>query len=59
MTKREKQVLLNKIKKCKDNIAKERDQLRELVEDAQLIAETADDAIVNIEAGIDGLSQYL
>ncbi len=40
-------------------IAKERDKLRELIEEAQAIAENCDNAIDNLERAADCLSELL
>ncbi len=51
---------LNKqIEACKKNIAKERDKLRDLISDAQTIADNCDEAIDDLERAADCLSQYL
>lgn len=47
------------IAKCKANISKERDKLRELVSEVTSIAETCDEALDGLERAADALSQYL
>lgn len=46
------------LKKHRDRIAKERDALREIESDISSLADTADEAIENLESAIIVLSQY-
>jgi hypothetical protein len=54
-----KRSLLAQINGCKKRIAAERDKLRELIGDAQSIAECSDDAVSSLECAADTLSEYL
>lgn len=47
------------IVKCKDNIARERDKLRELISEVREIEESCDEALDGLERAADALSQYL
>lgn len=51
--------LVKKIKFHKDKIAEHRDALRDLIDDVEAIVGTADDALEQIEYGIEALSQYV
>ena len=45
--------------KAKNHIAKERDKLRTMLEEAEEICESCDTAIEDLEHAIETLSQYL
>jgi septal ring factor EnvC (AmiA/AmiB activator) len=47
------------IRKCINVIAVERDKLRDIIEEAEEIAESADEAVSDFQDGLDKLSQYL
>lgn len=51
--------LLAKIKYHKDKIAAHRDALREIMEDVEAVVDSTDDAVQQIEYGIETLSQYV
>jgi ABC-type transporter Mla subunit MlaD len=51
--------LVREINAAKKRIAKERDRLRELLEDANSILQTTDEAVDALEAAVDSLSQYV
>jgi ABC-type transporter Mla subunit MlaD len=53
-----KQILL-RIKQHTDRIAKERDALRELIDEATAIMDSCEQAEENLQAAADALSQYL
>lgn len=48
-----------KINRAKAKIAKDRDELRALLEEANDITETCDEAIEALESAADSLSKYL
>lgn len=47
------------INTCKDTIAKERDKLRAIIEDAESVADSCDQAVESLESAVDYFSQYL
>jgi hypothetical protein len=49
--------IINRIAKCKEIIAKERDELREIL--SEDIVDSSDSSICQLEDAIDTLSQYL
>lgn len=51
--------LKEKIKRSCQRVAKERDLLRSYISDIEAIADCCDDAVTDIEAGVDRLSEYL
>lgn len=51
--------LTRQIEACKTRIAAERDKLRELISDANSIADCCDEAVVDLDRAVDTLSQYL
>jgi predicted nucleic acid-binding Zn-ribbon protein len=51
--------LSRQIDACKRRIAAERDKLRELLDEANAIAEDCDEAIHDLEHAVDTLSKYL
>lgn len=51
--------LARDIDRCKKRIANERDNLRELIDEANAIAEGCDEAISSLESAVDCLSRYL
>lgn len=51
--------VIKKLEKIKNNIAKERDKLREVLDAYHDILDTSDVAVADIEEAIDTLSQYL
>ncbi len=51
--------IARKIKHHQKAIAKHRDALRELIADAEEVAETCDEAIDHLEGAVNTLSQYL
>jgi hypothetical protein len=51
--------LLNKIKAHMKVIGKERDALRELIDDAESVLTSCDEAYASLEAAVESLSQYL
>lgn len=53
------QSIVRQINMHKRAIAKHRDALRELVDDAQTVADCCEEAVTNLEAAADTLSQYL
>ena len=59
MNEQELKKCLKEISKIKDNIALERDRLREIVSDLDDIIDSCDSAISDFEHGIMSLSQYL
>ena len=48
-----------RIERAKKAIAKQRDELRSIIEDAETIAESCDEALEALESATDTLSQYL
>lgn len=59
MNKKKTKDIIAQISKCKQNIAKERDKLRELMADAEEICSNADEALYHIDAALDELSYRL
>jgi len=54
-----KEDIIKQIKKSAEIIAKERDFLRQVVQDAEMIMDSTDAAIIFLEDAIGTLSQYL
>jgi hypothetical protein len=54
-----KKELLKAVRDCKERIAKERDELRILIEDAETIEQSCEEAIESLEYAADSLSEYL
>jgi hypothetical protein len=54
-----KQSLLRQIEAVKNKMAANRDEMRELLEDAQAVFDASDEAVENLECAIDRLSEYL
>jgi hypothetical protein len=55
----EKKKLLKRIVECKKALQKQRDELRELIDEMENIADCSDEAIHYIESAVDHLSQLL
>jgi hypothetical protein len=51
--------IVRQLKLSMNKIAKERDKLRELMDEVEVIKDVSDEAVYNIEAAIDSLSQYM
>lgn len=51
--------ILRQIEQTKTRIAKERDKLRYLIEDAEAVEESCNEAVASLESAADALSQYL
>lgn len=51
--------VIKKLEKIKSDLSKERDKLRELLDEYQDILGASDVAVADIEEAIDALSQYL
>ena len=51
--------LIQSVNKIKIKISKERDKLRELVDECIGILETTDSAVIDLEKAVDSLSEYL
>jgi ABC-type transporter Mla subunit MlaD len=51
--------LSRQIEACKTRIAAERDKLRDLIAEADEIAENCDAAVADLDHAVDSLSQYL
>jgi DNA-dependent RNA polymerase auxiliary subunit epsilon len=52
-------MIVKKLKLSMNKIAKERDKLRELMYEVEMIKDVSDEAVYNLEAAIDNLSQYM
>lgn len=50
--------LLKQIKKHKEAIAKERDALREILEDVEDVVGSMNEGVIALESAIDTMSQY-
>lgn len=59
MNKKDLRVALEKIEKCKQHIARERDTLRDIISEVKEIVEHSDSAVCDMENACDTLSQYL
>lgn len=54
-----KRSILREVNRHKAAIAKHRDALRDLIEDAEAVSESCDDAVRSLESAADALSQNL
>ena len=59
MTTKDIKKLIAQVKKSKNIIAKERDKLRNLIEEVEELSDNLDQGISEIENGIDTISQTL
>lgn len=59
MTKRQLSQLKNALKKHQENIGKERDEIRQIANDAEYLADCCNDAYEAIEEAIDSLSEIV
>lgn len=57
--KKSKSTLITNIEKTRDRIAKERDYLRNLINDTKSICDSCDEAIDYLDVAADKLSEYL
>ena len=57
--KRPKASILKSINACKTNIAKERDKLRNLIDELEEIHSDCDEAVQDLESAADSLSRLL
>lgn len=51
--------LKRKIDACANRIAAERDKLRDLANEAEIMADSADEAVESLKSAVDTLSEYL
>ena len=56
MTKKQ---LIRRIEQSKARIAKERDTLRELIDEVEIIEHDADEAVNRLDEAVDALSRFL
>ena len=59
MTKREVATLIRRLTKIKERVGADRDQLREIVDDAESVLETIEEAESNLVRAIDVLSEHV
>ena len=51
--------IIKQVNECKERIAAERDKLRDLIYDAETVADSCDEATYALREAADSLSQYL
>jgi len=59
VTKREVATLIRRLTKIKERVGADRDQLREIVDDAESVLETIEEAESNLVRAIDVLSEHV